>query len=148
VKTADRVGATLLLVVSVTFLLISRRFSPYSALFPRTIAVILGLLSLLLLLVSFARPAEGAVWGTLRGGGILPVAISIGLLAAWLTLIKVLGFLVASLVCFSFILVFLDRDRSGKAIVVRVLVVSAITIGFYLFFARLLMVPFPTGLLI
>ena len=146
-KIGDRVAAAVLLGLCVWFLTLSAGFSPYSALFPRTIVVILGLLALALLVVSFVRPEEGSVFGALPST-YLPIAMSGGLMVGWLVFINVLGFLVSSLLFFALITVFLDDQRTARAILSRIGIVWAITAGFYLFFAQLLMVPFPRGALL
>lgn len=147
VKWADRISSVLLLGVCAWLMVLSRRFSPYSALFPRTILVILAVLSAVLLALSFLKPSTARVYPDFRRGTV-PIAICVGLMIGWVVFIDLLGFLVATLVFFSLTTLFLSRKRHAAALAGNVALVSALSIGFYLFFARLLSVPFPTGLLL
>jgi hypothetical protein len=147
VKMADRVSAVALLALCVWLMLLSRRFSPYSALFPRTIIVILAALSVILLVMSFVKPKEGRVFEGMRRSAV-PIGVATGLMIVWLVFMDVIGFLVSSLVFFGLMTLFLSRKRNAGALIGNVAIVWALTVGFYLFFAILLMVPFPTGLLL
>jgi hypothetical protein len=148
VRTADRVAALALLGACVYAWLASRTFSPLSALFPRVVVVILGALALLLFVLSFLRPGRGKVFVLVHGNA-LPVALSVVMMTAWVALIPVLGFLVTSLLLFSLLTVVLERKaRRPRQILVRVAMVCAVTVVFYFFFDRLLLVSFPRGVLL
>ncbi|MBN1837186.1 MAG: tripartite tricarboxylate transporter TctB family protein [Spirochaetales bacterium] len=147
-KRADRIAALFLLGVCVYAWLAAREFSPLSALFPRVIILILGGLSLLLLALSFVRPGAGRIFVLVEGNA-LPLALAVIMMVAWVALLAVLGFLVTSLVMFSLMTVVLERrERRPRQILLRVVLVCAVTVGFYFFFDRLLLVSFPRGLLI
>ena len=147
-RTADRIAAVLLLGICVAGWVAGRQFSPLSALFPRVVVLILGGLSLLLFILSFRRPAEEPRFVLIHGKA-LPLILAIAMMVAWTALISLLGFLVTSLLMFSLMTVVLERrDRSWTQIGVRILVVCAVTVAFYLFFDRLMLVSFPRGLLI
>ena len=147
-RTADRIAAVLLTGICVAGWLVSRQFSPLSALFPRVVLLILGGLSLLLFILSFRRSPDKPQFVLIHGKA-LPLILAIAMMVAWTALIGLLGFLVTSLLMFSLMTVVLERrGRTGLQIVLRILVVSAVTIVFYLFFDRLLLVSFPRGLLI
>jgi hypothetical protein len=147
-KFADRVAAVLLLGICVYGWVASRLFSPLSALFPRVVVLILGGLSLLLLILSFRRCPDEPRF-VLIHGRVLPVILAILMMVAWTALISLLGFLVTSLIVFSLMTMVLERrDRTALQFLLRILVVCAVTVAFYLFFDRLLMVSFPRGLLI
>jgi hypothetical protein len=81
-KNADRISALVILGICISFFVLSRRFSPYSALFPRVIIIILGSLALLLLVLSFFKPKGGRVFDTLEVR-YLPIGISVLLMVAW-----------------------------------------------------------------
>ena len=121
-----------------------------SAVFPRTVASALILLSLAVLvrwlaqrmgLVSVASTetvADGGSWT--RRIALIVVMLAAALAMPWL------GFLVTALVTFAALLVVAMHDPWTPArIVVYPLVGLAIVIGFYFLFAKLLMVPLPTG---
>jgi hypothetical protein len=70
-------------------------------------------------------------------------------MVAWIALIPLLGFLVTSLLLFSLMTVVLERKaRKPRQILVRVALVCVVTVSFYFFFDRLLLVSFPRGLLL
>ena len=147
-RTADRTAAVILLGICVAGWVASRLFSPLSALFPRVVVLILGGLSLLLFILSFRRSPEEPRFVLIQGKA-LPLILAIAMMVAWTALISLLGFLVSSLLMFSLMTVVLERrGRTGFQIVLRILVVCAVTVAFYLFFDRLLLVSFPRGLLI
>jgi hypothetical protein len=148
VKSADRVASLILAAICGYAWFEARSFSPLSAFFPRVIIVVLAGLSLLLFILSFTRSGreEGFV---LVQGNVLPVALTVLMMAAWTVLISLLGFLVTSLLMFSLMSVVLERrKRKPLQILLRLGVVSAVTVAFYLFFDRLLLVSFPRGLLL
>ena len=147
-KSADRVASVILVAICGYAWFEARRFSPLSAFFPRVIIVVLAGLSLLLFVLSFTRSGREERF-VLVQGNILPVALTVLLMAAWIVLISLLGFLVTSLLMFSLISVVLERrKRRPLQMLLRIGVVSAVTVAFYLFFDRLLLVSFPRGLLL
>lgn len=147
-RTADRIAALILLGICIAGWAASRVFSPLSALFPRVVVLILGGLSLLLFILSFRRSPDEPQFVLIQGRT-LPLILAVLIMVAWTALISLLGFLVTSLLMFSLMTVVLERrQRSRRQIVVRILVVCAVTVGFFLFFDRLLLVSFPRGLLI
>jgi putative tricarboxylic transport membrane protein len=147
-KTADRIAALLLLGICLYAWLEARLFSPLSALFPRVIVIVLGALTLLLFVLSFVSPGKEKVFVLVQGNA-LPLALTVLMMTAWIVLIGVLGFLVTSLLMFSLMTTVLERrERRPVRIVVRVAAVCAVTVLFYLFFDRLLLVSFPRGLLL
>jgi len=147
-RRADRIAALVFLGVCVYGWLAARAFSPLSALFPRVIVVILGVLALLLFVLSFVNPGKGRVFVLVQGNA-LPLILGVVMMVAWVALIGVLGFLVTSLVMFSLMTVVLERRQTNaRRILVRLLLVCAVTVAFYFFFDRLLLVSFPRGLLI
>jgi len=146
-KNADRISAAILIGLSVFFFVESGNFSRYGKLFPRIIAVILGGLALLLLVMSFVRPKEGRVFD--RGGADYPsVGVTVVFMIGWAFLIDVLGFLTASLLFFTPLVVYLDRKKTWMRILRNVGLVAAVVAGFYFFFVKVLLVPFPEGFLI
>ena len=147
-RTADRIASVILLGICVYGWVASRLFSPLSSLFPRVVVLILGGLSLLLFIVSFRRSPEEPRFVLLQGRA-GPMIIAVVIMAAWTALIGLLGFLVTSLLMFSLMTIVLERrDRTWLQTVLRIFVVCVVTIAFYIFFDRLLLVSFPRGLLI
>jgi hypothetical protein len=161
-KRADRIVALVLVGVCTGAWFAARAFSPLSALFPRVIVVILGTLALLLFALSFVSPGKGKVFVLIQGNA-GPLALTVVVMAAWVALIGLLGFLVSSVLCFSLMTLVLERrprraapapavesspSRSPLKILLRIALVCALTVAFYLFFDRLLLVSFPRGLLL
>ena len=147
-KRADRIAALVLLGVCAYAWVGARRFSPLSALFPRVVVVVLGALALLLFVLSFVKPREGKVFVLVQGNAV-PLAVAAVMMVAWVVLIDLFGFLVTSLLFFSLMSVILDRrERTLLQNLRRLALVWIVTVGFYLFFDRVLLVSFPRGLLI
>lgn len=146
-KNADRISALVIIGVCVTFFVLSRRFSQYGALFPQVIIIVLGSLALLLLVLSFVKPKSGKVFDTLEVR-YLPIGISVLLMVAWSFVIDVLGFLVTSLLFFSLMAVYLDRKKTWLSILRNLAIVTCVVAGFYFFFVKVLLVPFPEGILL
>lgn len=121
-----------------------------SAVFPRTVAILLVILSLAVLLRWLAQRAgfaaapssetvdEGGSW--LRRIALVVVMLGAGFAMPWT------GFLLTALVSFGLLLVIAMHDPWTPArLVVYPLVGIAIVLGFYFLFAKLLMVPLPVG---
>lgn len=149
-KNADRISALIILGVCALFFAEARDFSPYSALFPRVIIIILAVLALLLLIHSYARPEAGKVFDrneiTVK---YLTVLASLLLMIAWTVFVSLLGFLTSSIIFFSLLTIILDRKhKQPLQILKKVGLVAVIVTGIFLIFSRLLYVPFPGGLLL
>jgi hypothetical protein len=150
VKNADRISALVVLGICVLFFAQARDFSPYSALFPRVVIVILALLAVLLLIASYVRPKVVKVFDrneiTVK---FLTVVATLLLMIAWITFINFIGFLTSSILFFSLISIVLDRKHKRPRQILQKVGLIAVTVtGIFLFFSRLLYVSFPTGLLL
>ena len=146
-KRSDRITSLLLLALCVFFFIKAEKFSPLSGLFPRVVLVILAALSLLLLILSFVRKKDGGTFDTMAFRHV-PTLISLALMVAWGLLIPVAGFLVTSIVFFTAITLYLDRTATKRKKIQRVGITAAVTVGFWLFFTKVLYVPFPEGFLL
>ncbi len=145
-KTADRIAALILLGISAYFLFESKHFSPFGALFPRVIIYILGILALILFVLSFFKKGGGKLFEETKSV-YLPVAIAFILVIGWVALLQYIGFFVTSIFFFSLITVFLDRKATkGPVLIKRLLMTCGSVTGFYLFFAKVMQVPFPEGI--
>jgi hypothetical protein len=148
-RNADRVSALIILGICVYFWVESRTFTRFGYLFPQVIVAILGLLSLTLLVLSFVKPAERVLFKKEEGISYLPVILAVILMIAWVFFVKLLGFLVTSVIFFSLMLILFDRrKRSLVYYLTKVGTVILVVGAFYLFFARVLLVPFPRGILL
>ncbi|MBN2322970.1 MAG: tripartite tricarboxylate transporter TctB family protein [Spirochaetes bacterium] len=146
-RNADRIISIVLLGICAFFFVEARSFTRFGRFFPLTIIIILAALSLFLLVLSFVKPGLSAIFGRLHRRHIA-IAISIVLIGAWGILINVLGFVVTSVILFTVINVLLDeKHRSFLSILKKMGIITVVVGVFYLFFAQLLLVPFPRGCL-
>lgn len=125
----------------------AKTFSPLSGLFPRVAIFLLGGLSLLMFILTFVRRDSGDTFDSASFRHI-PSLISLLLMIVWGILIPVIGFLVTSLIFFPLITLYLDRGAPGRKKLSRIAIVEGLALAFYLFFTRVLYVPFPEGLLL
>ncbi|MCD6343913.1 MAG: tripartite tricarboxylate transporter TctB family protein [Spirochaetaceae bacterium] len=146
-KRADRISALVIIGISVFFMAEAKTFSPLSGLFPRVAILLLGGLSLLLFILTFVHRESGKTFDSASFRHV-PSLISLLLMVVWGILIPVIGFLVTSLIFFPLITLYLDRDAPGKKKLSRIAIVEGLAVAFYLFFTRVLYVPFPEGLLL
>jgi hypothetical protein len=146
-KNADRITSIIMIGICGYFFIEGRTFTQFGKLFPHTIIAILGLLSLLLLILSFTRTERNVILGKLSRKHII-IVISVLLIAAWGFFINILGFVVSSILFFSLINIMLDkRQRGFRPIFKKVGIIAVVVGAFYFFFAKLLLVPFPRGYL-
>jgi asparagine N-glycosylation enzyme membrane subunit Stt3 len=150
-RSVDRLSALLLLAICGYFWAVSGDFNRMGRLFPRTIIVILGVLALVLLIWSFLprtrhlrekkafAPVSTSYWEV---GG------AAGLFVAWAFFLHVVGFAVTSFIFFSVVgVLFEKREKPFTYYVVKVASIGVTIAVFYYFFAQLLRVPFPRGVL-
>ena len=144
---SDRITAPALLGVSLFAFVESGRYGPLSRLFPRVVAVVLGVLSLLLLVQSFLHLRDDAASdpqpepaGDRRG-----MFVSLLVMVGWVLLLEPAGFWISSVLSFSLLVVVLHVP--GKAVLWKNLVVAAVLVTvFVLLFRVALRVPLPEGL--
>lgn len=148
-RNIDRISAIIILGICAYFWTESREFTQFGRLFPQVIVIILAVLSLSLLVLSFVKPKQSRLFNREEGVSFLPVVIAVLLMIAWIFIIQLLGFLVTSTIFFALMVILFDRKkRTVVYYLIRIGTVILVTVSFYLFFARLLMVPFPRGVLI
>lgn len=146
-RNADRISAIVILGICGYFWYESRTFTKFGLLFPQVIVTILSLLSLTLLIMSFLKPGRSTVFGNINTS-YFTVVLAVLLMVSWIFFIKILGFLVTSVVFFSIMLILFDRrKRTLSYYLIKIGTVILTVSAFYLFFARLLLVPFPRGVL-
>jgi hypothetical protein len=146
-RNADRIISIVLLGICAFFFVEARSFTRFGRFFPLTIIIILAALSFLLLVLSFIKPKRSVIFGRLHRKHIA-IAVSILLIGTWGFLINILGFVVTSVILFTVINVLLDeKHRSLGSILKKTGIIAVVVGAFYLFFAQLLLVPFPRGYL-
>jgi len=148
-RNADRISAIIILGICAYFWTESRSFTRFGLLFPQVIVIILALLAMALLVLSFVKPVKKALFKKEEDISYLTVVLSVVLMIAWVFFIKILGFLITSVVFFSLMLTLFDRrKRTLGYYLLKIGTVILVVGAFYLFFARLLLVPFPRGILL
>jgi hypothetical protein len=146
-RNADRISFLIIAGICVYFWTESLSFTRFGYLFPRVIISILGFLALLLFVLSFFKTERVRIF---EGNNIsYPVIVlCILLVISWAFLIKLLGFVTTSVVFISVMSVILDKkNRSFRAITIKVVTTGVFVGAFYLFFSKLLLVSFPRGAL-
>jgi len=120
-------------------LYVAEGYTPFAAVFPRTVAIVMILASLgwiVMVAVGAGRRAEGV------GGSLWRPLVLIGVAAGWALLISVLGFLGAGVVGFIGAMVVAKfHPWSGRAWLGHVALAALVTGGAYALFAFGLKVP-------
>lgn len=145
--TRDSYVAIVLILISVIALWGARDLNKMSAIFPRTIATILLILSVIYLIVSLIKKPEG---GKAFAGIDKKIVLSMcGGMVGYVILIWLISFLVASLIFIGFFVWFLqDSSENGWRPRLFSSVISSVvvSIGFYLLFEGVFNVPLPRGI--
>lgn len=141
------ITAVLFIGLSILIYLGAQHMSPLGAVFPRTIAAVLGILSLALIVINLRRP-KGARARLAIGTALLRrLALSMTMLF-WVVLMPVIGFLVTSSVAFLAIMTIADHDRPvARTWIVWVISGVLITTAFWWLMANVLLLRMPQGLL-
>ena len=147
----DVLASLALLGISVIFWIQSRNFTKYGALFPKTVTIILGFLSFLLLINSIVKILKNKSKESKveKIQDVKSIIISIILIVAWVFFINILGFLTSSII--FFIIMYSLLVKKGiklKKVVINIITIILSIVVFFLFFSKVLQVPFPTGILI
>lgn len=150
------IAAALFIGLGVVLILQTGRMTPMGSVFPITISAAMIVFSAILILRNFViaarRPsvetADGTASETDTTQGSMPRRIGfLVAMAAWVVLIPILGFFVASLIAFFAIMAVASHERitlrEGAALGVMGV---AILTGFYLIMAKVLLIPMPRGL--
>ena len=146
-KNADRISPAVLLCICGYFWYRSTGFTKFGSLFPQVVVAILGFLSLLLLGMSFIK-TEKTKEPEKTDINYLNILIAAFLILLWIFFIRLLGFAVSSILFFSAItVIFEQRKQPFFHYAWKVGIIVATVLFFYLFFSRLLNVPFPKGVL-
>lgn len=154
---AGTLVALLFAVVGAILMVSTGRMTPMGSVFPITISAAMVFLSLVLILRNVVLGMRAAETNTdvelsendRDAVGSMPRRIVfLATMAAWIALIPVLGFFVASVLAYFAIMVVSTHERLAiKEIAVLVVTGFAILAGFYLLMANVLMIPMPRSLL-
>lgn len=141
----DAIGAALGLALTLAFWFGRGSWSPLSAMFPNTVIVTLGLLSLGLLLKSFLRPTIRAVFAE---GNRLRILLTAAVLFMWIWSMNYVGFYLSSVVFFAIMTVYIaaaSRRVTLRNVGVWIVIVAAEVAVLHYVFANLLSVRLPMG---
>jgi putative tricarboxylic transport membrane protein len=140
------VGAAAFIVVGALAIHYSSEFSPLGQVFPRTIAVLMIVLSAIYIALALLRPGGGV---KPEGGSLARRLILAGTMFGWALLIRPVGFLTTSVVCYALILVIANYDRwTPRRLLSYAASGAAVVVGLFAIFAYVLQVPFPQGVLL
>lgn len=146
-KNANRISAVIILGICAYFWYESSTFTRFGSLFPQVVIAILGLLALLLLVMSFVKTEKTRVFEKVSVKYI-NIVIAVLLIISWGIFIRLLGFVVTSVLFFSVIMIIFEKRKQPVFYYVKKLGMIVVTVGiFYYFFSWLLLVPFPKGVL-
>lgn len=150
------VAAALFVGLGVVLILQTDRMTPMGSVFPITISAAMIVFSAILIVRNFViaarRPsveaADGTASETEPTQGSMPRRIGfLVAMAAWVVLIPILGFFVASLIAFFAIMAVASHERvtprEGAMLVAMGIIVLT---GFYLIMANVLLIPMPRGI--
>jgi len=116
-----------------------------SSIFPQVTAVILVILNLLHIFKHIRKDKKKALLNDVNFSGLITMALGI---VIYVIAIKLIGFLVASLIFLSLFMWLLNENRKKqplKAFIQCIFVASLITFGFYGIFQHLFLIPLPQG---
>ncbi len=150
------ITAALFIGLGVVLILLTGRMTPMGSVFPITISAAMIVFSAILILRNFViaarRPsveaADETASETEQTQGSMPRRIGFLIaMAAWIALIPILGFFVASLIAFFAIMAVASHERITlrEGVALGVIGVAILT-AFYLIMANVLLIPMPRGL--
>ncbi len=118
--------------------------SYYGAFFPKVIIVVLAFFTLIQLIIGIKKPKHIKIFD---GDKQLYMFIMLVGMVAYIWLMPILGFLLASMIFMAVFFWFLGDDRSPKSTLKTTLIAVAVSAGFYTLFANVFLVPLPKGIL-
>lgn len=152
---AGTLAAVLFVILGIVLTVQSRSMTAMGSVFPTTISIALIVFSVVLIVRNLVltlrsdklaeAPSDEA---PAPGGSNARRAIFVAAMIAWIVLIPVLGFLVASIAgYFGVMIVAMHERMSLKQVALLVLLGVAILAGFYLLMTEILLIPMPRGYL-
>lgn len=143
-RNRDLIAAVVTLILAVALWPQTVNYTNFGGIFPRTVLVLMALLSLYMIIARIRKPKLEAFFLVEHPWHIVVVSVA-GLL--WIWLVGVLGFVVASVIGMLFLVWFLDKEKRQLRPMLTAALVIVVEVGFfYLFFAKLFLVPLPEGI--
>lgn len=130
--------------IQLTSLKTHRFYVHLDMIFPQFILICMLALSLILLIKSFIKPDRKTLF-LIKNKTKLIIAVVAGIL--WVSLFSVLGFIISSMVIFTFLTITLEEksENNPKKIILTVIVSLVMVLGVYFLFSIVLKVPLPKG---
>lgn len=145
----NTLSSIILMVVAGIAIWETRGLSEMSYVFPRTIGIILLILSMGYLIKSLIKPAQSKLFEGIDKGKVFVMSLS---MIGYVVLIILLGFLIASLLFIGSLTWYLQQDNEEKSSQARIVHASISSIGvsvfFFVLFRYVFLVPLPSGILL
>lgn len=141
----DLVGGAFGLILTLIFWFGRGSWSPLSAMFPNTVLIVMGVLSIALLAQSFIKPEVRPIF---TEGNRTRIVVTAFALLLWVWAIPLLGFYLASIIVFTGLTVYIasaSRRVTPRNVVVWVVVIALELAALDFIFSRLLHVQLPAG---
>ncbi len=143
-RNRDLISAIVTLILAIALWPQTVNYTNFGGIFPRTVLILMALLSIFIIVKSVLKPQEEAFFQAEHPWNIMVVFVA-GII--WVWLLSVLGFAVASVLGMLFLVWFLEKEKRSLRPTLAALVIVVVEVGlFYLFFAKLFLVPLPTGI--
>ena len=144
---ADRLFSVILIFISIVFWSACNGLQYNCSVFPRALAVLLILLSMILMFqTDYRKRAEKK---TSEKDDLKYILFTVITVFAWIGLLDVFGFLVSGVFFLSILKLMIQFQKPTFSGVLSTVVVSALVVGvFWYVFHHFLLVPLPTGYLI
>ena len=124
----------------------SRSYTMLGSVFPRTVAVLMIILSVLYMIQAVRHPKPVSVP---TGGSTLRRVLLFATMLIWALLLEHVGFLSTSLVAYALILMIANfKPWSARSVIQYFGSGAAVVILLYLLFSQVLQVPLPVGILL
>ncbi|SEN06727.1 tripartite tricarboxylate transporter TctB family protein [Palleronia pelagia] len=145
--------ASLFVILGIALALETRGMTAMGSVFPTTISIALIVFSAVLILRNLVLTLRGRGGSEAQsdeapatGGSNARRAFFVGAMIAWIALIPVIGFLLASIAGYFAVMVVAMHERmSLKQIALLIVLGVAILAGFYLLMTEVLLIPMPRG---
>lgn len=144
---ADRIVSIIFIVTAFVFWSQTGDLQRNCSVFPRLLIIFLILLSAVMFVQTFfLKYRDKAI---VTPDVLKYIIISIVVVAVWIYLLDILGFVVSSVVCLTILTLILDLEHpTPKRFLSAATIYAVMVIAFWLIFHKFLLVPLPEGYLI
>lgn len=144
---ADRIVSIIFIVTALVFWSQTGDLQRNCSVFPRLLIIFLIFLSAVMFGQTFFLTYKKKA--VVTPDVLKYIIISIIVVAVWVYLLDILGFVVSSVVCLTILTLILDLERpTPKRFLSAVTIYAVMVIAFWLIFHKFLLVPLPEGYLI